>query len=68
MSKRVPRLRSDEAAEAFLEQDLSDYLDPRHLALLRYEYEPKNATVNLRLSSSLLVAIKRKAGREGIPY
>ena len=68
MSKRIPRLRNDEAAEALLEQDLSDYLDQAHMAPLTYEYRPKDKAVSLRLSETLLRDIKRRAAREGIPY
>ena len=68
MNKRVPRLRTDEEAEAFLEQDLSEYLDPKHMVPLRYEVRPKGRSINLRLSEELLSAIKTRAGEEGIPY
>ena len=68
MGKRIPRLRSDEAAETLLEQDLSDYLDPAHMAPLTFEHSPKDRTVSLRLPEALLEAIKQRAGREGIPY
>jgi len=68
MTRRVPRLRTDEEAEAFLEQDLSEYLDPKHMVPLRYEVRPKGRSINLRLSEELLSAIKTRAGEEGIPY
>jgi predicted DNA binding CopG/RHH family protein len=68
MSKRVPSLRTDEAAEAFLDQDLSEYLQPEHMVPLRYEVRPKGRSINLRLSEELLSAIKARAGEEGIPY
>lgn len=68
MTKRVPRLRTDEEAEAFLEQDLSEYLDPKHMVPLRYEVRPKGRSINLRLSEELLSAIKTRAGEESIPY
>jgi len=68
MTKRVPRLRTDEEAEAFLEQDLSEYLDPEHIVPLRYEVRPKGRSINLRLSEELLNAIKARAGEQGIPY
>ena len=37
MTKRVPRLRTNDEAEAFLDQDLSDYIQPEHMVPLRYE-------------------------------
>ena len=68
MTRRVPRLRTDEEAEAFLEQDLSPYIDPEHMVPLRYEGRPKGRSINLRLSEELLNAIKARAGEQGIPY
>ena len=68
MTKRVPSLRTDEEAEAFLEQDLSEYIDPEHMVPLHYEVRPKGRSVNLRLSEELLGAVKARAREEGIPY
>lgn len=68
MSKRVPRLRTDEDAEKFLENDLSNYIDPEHMVPLRFEFENKNKAINIRLSEGLLKAIQDKAKKEGIPY
>lgn len=68
MKKRVPRLRTDKAAESFLEKDLSDYIDPAHMVALRFEFQNKNKAVNIRMSETLLDAIRDKARREGIPY
>ena len=56
MSKRVPQFKTDEEAEKFLEQDLSDYLDPKYMVPLPFEYRPKDAQVNLRLAKELLQA------------
>ncbi len=67
MPRRVPRLRTDEEAEAFLEQDLSD-LDFAQFKPIRFEFEPKSAQLNMRLSQSLLEAIKARAEARGIPY
>jgi predicted DNA binding CopG/RHH family protein len=68
MTRRVPRLRTDEEAEAFLDQDLSDYIQPEHMAPLHYEVRPKGRSINLRLSEELLGAVKARADEEGIPY
>jgi len=67
MSRRVPRLRSDEEAEAFLEQDLSD-LDFSQFKPVRFEFEKKAARVNMRLPQSLLSAVKERARARGMPY
>jgi len=68
MGKRVPQFKTDEEAEKFLEQDLTDYLDPAHMPPLRFEFQPKDAQVNLRLSKGLLQAIKTRAAAEGMSY
>ena len=68
MGKRIPQFKTDEEAEKFLEQDLSDYLDPKYMVPLLFEYRPKDAQVNLRLAKELLQAIKARAAAEGISY
>ena len=35
---------------------------------MRFEIEPKSAALNMRLPSSLLEALKRKALTKGVPY
>lgn len=67
MPKRVPVFSSDEEAEAFLEQDLSD-LDLTGARPVHFELRRKDRAVSLRLSNALLAAVKRSAEREGIPY
>jgi predicted DNA binding CopG/RHH family protein len=67
MPRRVPRLRTDEEAEAFLEQDLSD-LDFSQFKPVRFEFEKKVARVNMRLPETLLKAVKERAQARGIPY
>jgi predicted DNA binding CopG/RHH family protein len=63
----VPRFKTDEEAEAFLEQDLSD-LDFSQFKPMHFEIQPKQKTVNLRISEALLDAIRIKAKRQGVPY
>jgi len=65
--RKVPRFKTDEEAEAFLEQDLSD-LDFSQFKPVRFEIRPKEKSVNLRISSSLLEAVRERAKREGVPY
>ena len=64
---KVPRLRSDEAAEAFLANDLSR-LDYSAFKRVTFEVQPKSERVNMRLPKPLLDAVKARAGTEGIPY
>lgn len=67
MKRKIPRLRSDAEAEAFLDQDLSD-LDFSQFKPVRFEFENKSARVNMRLPESLLAAVKKRAQKRGIPY
>ena len=67
MKPQVPTMTSDEEAEAFLDQNLSD---PDFTAFqpLTWEAEPKTARVNMRLPESLMRALKARAAERGIPY
>lgn len=67
MSRQVPHFKSDEEAEAFLEQDLSD-LDFTQFKPTKFEFSPKAAQLNMRLPEALLDAVKTKAKEQGIPY
>lgn len=69
MKKKVPVFKTDEELEAFLEQDLSDYLHAGNFKPARlFEFQPKQKTVNLRISEALLDAVRAKAKHEGMPY
>lgn len=65
--KRVPELKTDAEAEAFLEQDLSD-LDFSQFKPMRFELAKKEAALNMRLPAALMDAIRAKAKAQGIPY
>lgn len=67
MKKKIPKLTTDEAAEAFLEQDLSD-LDFSQFKRTRFEFERKTAQLNMRVPKLLLDAVKKRAKARGIPY
>ena len=68
MSKRIPTFKSDKAAEDFVATaDLSEY-DLSGAKLVRFEFEPKAARVNMRLPAPLLAAVKQHARVRGIPY
>ena len=65
--KKMPSLRSDDAAERFVaEADLAEY-DLTGFKPMRFEVEPKSASLNMRLPAGLLEALKRKAKVRGIP-
>jgi len=42
--KRMPQFKTDEEIEKFLEQDLSDYLDPKYMVPLRFEFKHGHTT------------------------
>lgn len=67
MKKKVPRLKTDRRAEAFLAQDLSD-LDFSQFKPARFEFEKKDDQLNMRLPKPLLAAVKARAKARGIPY
>ena len=68
MVKRLPVFKSDEEAEAFLEQDLSDYISAETLGPFPFELRPKTKSLNLRISDGLLDAVRDRARQQGIPY
>jgi predicted DNA binding CopG/RHH family protein len=67
MKKKVPRLKTDRAAEAFLAQDLSN-LDFSQFKPTRFEFEKKDEQINMRVPKPLLAAVKARAKARGIPY
>ncbi len=68
MKKKLPRLRSDKEAEAFVaNSDLTQY-DLSGLRMVRFEFQPKSERVNMRLPGPLLDAVKAKAAKAGVPY
>ena len=68
MTRRsVPLMTTDEEAEAFLDQDLSD-LDMTQFKPATWERQPKTARITMRVPQPLLDALKAKAKAEGVPY
>ena len=67
MKKKVPRLKTDKQAEAFLAQDLSN-LDFSQFKPARFEFEKKEEQINMRVPKPLLAAVKARAKARGIPY
>ncbi len=66
-NKKVPPLKTDRAAEAFLAQDLSN-LDFSQFKPVRFEFEKKEEQINMRMPKPLLAAVKARAKARGIPY
>jgi predicted DNA binding CopG/RHH family protein len=68
MNKPIPNLKTDEAAERFVEEaDLTQYNLSGFVAR-RFEFQAKAAQLNLRLPETLLQAVKATAKARGIPY
>lgn len=67
MKRKIPKLTTDDEAEAFLARDLSD-LDISQFKPTRFEFEKKTAQINMRLPKPLLDAVKRHSSERGIPY
>jgi predicted DNA binding CopG/RHH family protein len=68
MKKKLPKLRSDKAAEAFVAtSDLTEY-DLSGMQIVRFEFQPKSERVNMRLPRPLLDAVKASAAKAGVPY
>jgi predicted DNA binding CopG/RHH family protein len=66
--KPIPILRSDEAAEAFVETaDLSEY-DLSGFKQMPVEALMKEVQVNVRVPTPLYEAVKDAAARRGLPY
>ena len=66
--KKLPTFKSDRAAEQFVDNaDLSQY-DLSGGEFVRFELKPKDKSVNLRLPSQLLEAVRRRAKHAGLPY
>jgi predicted DNA binding CopG/RHH family protein len=65
--KTVPVLTTDDEAEDFLAQDLSD-LDFRQFKSVNWESQLKTARVNMRLPEGLFEAVKARAAARGVPY
>jgi predicted DNA binding CopG/RHH family protein len=63
-----PPLKTDEAAERFIDQADLTRFDLSRFRSMNFEFEKKTARVNMRLPEPLLRAVKAKAQTRGIPY
>ena len=68
MKKKVPRFKTDQEAEQFLDRDLTDYLNLKNFTPVTFELLPKTKQINLRFSEPLLNAVRKRAEQEGISY
>lgn len=68
MKKKIPTFKTDEEAERFVETaDLSEY-DLSGGRRMQFEFEKKDARLNMRLPQGLVDALKERARQRGIPY
>ena len=68
MKKKFPDFKTDDEAEAFVENaDLSEY-DFSGMVPMRFELKRKDTSISLRLPEELLDAVRIHAKRVGIPY
>lgn len=68
MKNKIPTFKSDNDAAAFVDSaDLTEY-DLSGARPARFEFDKKEARVNMRMPEPLLKAVKNRAKARGIPY
>lgn len=68
MKKKFPKIRTDKAAESFVDEaDLTQY-DLSDMKPVSFEFQPKDKSITMRLPETLFEAIKEEAERSGVPY
>jgi predicted DNA binding CopG/RHH family protein len=67
MTKKVPRLKTDRQAEAFLARDVST-VDFSQFKPARFEFDKKYGRISVRMPEQLLEAVKARAKVRGIRY
>ena len=68
MKKHFSKMKNDREAKKILKKDLSDYLDPKNFTLTSFEFAPKDKSITLRMSHSLLDAVRVTAKQRGTDY
>jgi predicted DNA binding CopG/RHH family protein len=68
MKKKIPTFSTDKEAQDFVDTaDLTEY-DLSGGKPVQFEFEPKSASINMRVPKPLLDAVKECAKVRGIPY
>lgn len=68
MKKPLPKLKTDQEAEIFIDEaDLTQY-DLSAMKPVSFEFQPKAKSITMRLPETLFDAIKEEADRSGVPY
>ena len=66
--KTIPVFSTDEDAERFVDEaNLAEY-DLSDFRPMRFEFEKKDAQINMRVPEPLLRAVKARAKLRGIPF
>jgi predicted DNA binding CopG/RHH family protein len=66
--KTIATFRTDAEAERFVDSaELTEY-DLSDFKPMRFEFEKKDAQLNMRIPETLLEAVKTKAKQRGIPF
>ncbi len=68
MTKRLPKIKSDQAAKDLLKKDLSDYMTPQNFTRTSFEFTPKDKSITLRVSSEMLKTVQGVAKQRGTNY
>ena len=68
MSKRLPKMKSDQAAKRMLKRDLSEYFSTENFKLTSFEFAPKDKSITIRVSSELLEAVQTVAKKRKTNY
>lgn len=68
MKKRLPKMKTDRAARAMLKRDLSEYLTAENFKPVTFEFEAKDRSITLRVSTALLEAVQSAAKKSGKNY
>lgn len=66
--KPFPTLTSDEEAEGFVASSDLTQFDWSDMKRVKFEFQPKDTSVNLRLPKALLDAVRKRAEADGMPY
>ena len=68
MKKKLPSMKTDKAVENLLSEDLSDYIHTGNFRRISFEFEPKDKSITLRLSSKLLETVQEASKSKGMGY
>jgi predicted DNA binding CopG/RHH family protein len=66
--KPFPTLTSDKEAEDFVANSDLTQFDWSDMKPFKFEFQPKDTSVNLRLPKALLDAVRQRAQADGMPY